>query len=117
MININGTTIEMTRGDSLIVTVEILDEQGQTYQPVNGDKVRFAMKSARMGAGNTRFADARPLIKKTIPIDTLTLELEPSDTEGLSFGEYVYDIELTHASGVVDTFIADARMVLMPEVD
>lgn len=117
MINISGTTIEMTRGDSLIVTVEILDDQGQTYQPVNGDKVRFAMKSARMGAGNTRFADARPLIKKTIPIDTLTLELEPSDTEGLSFGEYVYDIELTHASGAVDTFIADARLRLMPEVD
>lgn len=117
MININGTTIEMTRGDSLIVTVEILDEQGQPYEPVSGDKVRFAMKSSRMGAGNARFADARPLIKKTIPLDTLTLELEPADTEGLAFGEYAYDIELTHASGVVDTFVADARLRLMPEVD
>ena len=30
MINISGTTIEMTRGDSLIVNEEILDDQGQT---------------------------------------------------------------------------------------
>lgn len=107
----------MTRGDSLVLTVEILDEQGQTYTPVEGDKVRFAMKSARMAAGNTRFADARPLVMKSIATDTLILHLDPDDTEGLNFGEYAYDIELTHNNGIVDTFIADARLILMPEVD
>ena len=86
MININGTTIEMTRGDSLIVTVEILDDQGQTYQPVNGDKVRFAMKHNRLAAGQRGFIDNRPLVKKSIPTDTLVLQLDPADTAGLAFG-------------------------------
>lgn len=116
MIDITGTTITMTRGDTLIVTVEILDEQGQAYEPVSGDSVRFALKSAKMKLGRTDYADVNPLISKTIPMDTLVLRLNPADTASLQFGDYRYDIELTHASGVVDTFINNALFVIAPEV-
>ncbi len=116
MINITGTTITMTRGDTLIATVEILDETGQAYEPVSSDSVRFALKSAEMTLGRTDYVDPEPLISKTIPTDTLVLQLNPADTASLQFGDYRYDIELTHASGVVDTFINNAVFVIAPEV-
>jgi hypothetical protein len=46
----------------------------------------------------------------------MILHLEPDDTKGLGFGEYVYDVELTFANGDVDTFINNARFSLVPEV-
>lgn len=116
MIKITGNTIEMTRGDSLVLTVSIYDDQGQPYTPAEGDTVRFALKSSEMTLGRKDFKDTTPLINKTIPTDTLVLSLLPADTKTLSFGIYVYDIELTHASGVVDTFIANEKFIIAPEV-
>ena len=109
-------SIILTRGDTLIVTIGIFDDTGQPYAPDDGDSVRFALKSAQMTLGKKEFKDATPLIVKQIPMDTLVLQLDPNDTSGLSFGDYVYDVELTHASGVVDTFIANTKFVLAPEV-
>lgn len=109
MVKINGTTINMTRGDTLRVTISMEDEQGQEYTPVEGDVIRFAMKNNYMATD--------VLIEKEIPHDTMQLELQPSDTKNLAFGSYVYDIEITFADGVVDTFIPSARLVLSEEVD
>lgn len=117
MIKIKGNTIEMTRGDTLIVTVGITDENGQEYTPDANDSIRFALKHAEMTLGRKGYKDADPLITKTIPNDSLVLQLNPADTKGLDFGEYVYDIELTHAGGAVDTFIANTRFIIAPEVD
>ena len=108
--------IEMTRGDTLAVTVSIVDDTGQAYTPDENDVIRFALKHADMTLGRKGFKDVNPLINKTIPNDTLVLQLNPADTKTLDFGEYRYDIELTHAGGVVDTFIADERFILTPEV-
>ena len=116
MIKIKGNTIEMTRGDTLAVTVSIADENGQAYTPDENDVIRFALKHADMTLGRKEYKDVNPLINKTIPNDTLVLQLDPADTKTLDFGEYVYDIELTHAGGVVDTFIANERFIISPEV-
>ena len=114
MYTINGTTISMTRGDTLIVQVQIYRD-GQAYTPENGDAVRFALKQ-RLNAAGTGFVPAEPLILKDIPIDTMQLRLNPADTKTLAFGSYAYDIEITFANGIVDTFIADAKLILTPEV-
>lgn len=76
--------------------VEILIDD-EPYTPVNGDKVRFALKQS--------YSSSKVLIHKNIPIDTLVLHLVPSDTKKMAFGNYVYDIEITFANGDVDTFI------------
>lgn len=106
---IDGNTIILTRGDTARMTVEILDSEGQTYTPQEGDVVRFAVKR--------RYSDSTTVIKKTIPSNTLVLEIEPSDTEKLAFADYVYDIEITYANGDVDTFIAEQILRITPEVD
>ncbi len=113
---INGTAIRMTRGDSLSVGVTITYCDGTPFEPEVGDSVRFALKSSAMTVGNKEFKDREPLIVKDIPTDTLLLELDPEDTKGLPFGNYTYDIELTYASGYVDTFISEGVFILAPEV-
>lgn len=106
--SISGTTITLTRGDTLIAQISITDSEDNPYIPVEGDSVRFAMKSD--------YSDVNPLIEKDIPIDTLKLVLEPEDTKKLPFGTYVYDIQLTKSTGEVDTFITKSKLKLTEEV-
>lgn len=115
MIEVNGNTITMTRGDTLRVKVGI-SVDGEEYIPVENDVVRFALKHETLNAKKTDFADANPLITKTIPGDTLILELEPNDTKRLGFGKYAYDIQITFSDGTVSTFISDS-LKLTKEVD
>lgn len=87
--------------------VEILIDD-EPYTPVDGDKVRFALKQ--------NYSSSRTLIYKRIYNDDLILHLEPKDTKKLAFGNYVYDIEITFANGDVDTFIK-GEFELLPEVE
>lgn len=107
--NVSGTTITLTRGDTFMALITITDSENNPYIPVEGDSVRFAMKAT--------YADEEPLVVKDIPIDTMKLILKPEDTKNLAFGKYVYDIELTKATGEVDTFITKAKINITEEVD
>ncbi len=113
--SVDGTTIRLTRGDSLILQVVIV-RNDEIYVPQQGDTVTFALKRNIMNPERTRYLDRKPLIFKNIPIDTLKLQLNSEDTKFLDFGNYVYDIEIVFADGFVDTFIADAIFILTPEV-
>lgn len=104
-----GTTITLTRGDTFHAHIDIMNAAGEPYIPAEGDTVRFAMKA--------KFDDPRPLLVVDIPIDTMILTLRPEDTKDLAFGRYVYDIQLTRATGEVDTFITKAKLHLSEEVD
>ena len=115
MYEINGTTIRLTRGDTFICTVS-LTKDGTAYTPVEGDSIRFAMKRNVLNVMKTAYIDTEPLIQKTIPINTMILQIDPADTASLPFGEYVYDMEITFANGSVDTFITQAKFVILPEV-
>lgn len=106
--SINGTTITLTRGDTLYAYISITDQEGNPYTPTQGDSIRFAAKS--------KYIDNEVLILKDIPIETGVLKLEPEDTSSMSFGKYVYDIQLTRANGDVSTFIEKAQLVLTEEV-
>ena len=114
MIEIVENRITMTRGDTLVTTVEVIFDE-EPYIPVEGDKVRFAVKHPTMNADKTEYTDAVPLILKDIPIDTMELTLEPDDTQVLGFGKYDYDCEITFANGIVQTFISD-KLILTKEV-
>lgn len=106
--SIDGTTITLTRGDTLYAYISITDPEGNPYTPTQGDSIRFAMKS--------KYTDPQVLLVKDIPIDSMQLKLESADTSDLNFGKYVYDIELTKANGDVYTFITKANLVLTEEV-
>lgn len=108
-IDINGTTITMTRGDTLRVTLTLKDEEGNVYIPLEDDVIRFAMKK--------NYDDPEPLLLKVIPHDTMELVLNPVDTKNLPQpSSYVYDMEITYANGDVDTFIKEAKLKITQEV-
>ena len=109
MLEIKGTTISLTRGDSMRVHIDLKYRNGDPYVETSGDSIRFALKR--------RYKDETVLIEKAIPTDTLMLSLDPEDTKPLSFGDYVYDIEMTHADGFVDTFIDKATFKITEEVE
>lgn len=114
----DNNEITLTRGDTFKCTITLIQEDtGEEYKPVAGDTLRFALKRDKMDPKKTSYKDEEPLIKKDIPIDTLTLRLDPEDTKKLPFGNYVYDIEITFADGTVDTFITTKKFTLTPEVD
>ena len=108
MQSIVGTTITLTKGDTFKATVTMETASGEKYTPAAGDVIRFALKK--------NYSDAQPLIHKTIPHDTMLLQLVPSDTSERDIGKYVYDIEITYANGDIDTFIDRAQFILTEEV-
>lgn len=71
-VRISGTTILMTRGDTLKVKVDIFNTDGTQYIPIDGDQIRFALKE--------NYSDEVPLIIKDIPWDTCELYLDSADT-------------------------------------
>lgn len=108
-VEVNGTSIKMTKGDTLKLWLKLRDAEDNPYWPEEGDSLRFAMKS--------NYRDEEPLIVKQIPNDSLLLVLNPEDTKGLEApAAYVYDIEITYANGDVDTFVDKARLKLTEEV-
>lgn len=108
MVDIQGTTIRITRGDSLDTTISIRTADGEPYVPSSGDVIRFA-------AGKDYIYP--PILKKIIPNDSLELKLASEDTKRFAANKkpYKYDIEIAFASGDVDTFIKGDLYVL-PEV-
>lgn len=106
MLKIDGTTIELTCGDSAKFTISAKDKEGEPYEFQVNDKLKFTLKATN------KKDDTTPLIEKTTVIieasETCDILLEPEDTKELNFKKYFYDIQLIKADGWIDTIIADA---------
>ena len=97
-INAKGLIL-MTRGDTLITKVNILNSDGTEYVPAETDKLRFAIKE--------NLDEVVPIVFKEIPIDTQILRVESYETKRLKQkGEYYYDIELTYGDNIVTTILS-----------
>lgn len=111
MYTVKGTSITLTKGDTFVAQVEAY-QNGEIYEPQEGDVVRFAMKRD--------LSDEQCLIYKNIPIDTMILRIESEDTKdietSLCDNSFWYDIQITFANGDVDTFIAGI-LTLTEEVE
>lgn len=106
-IDTNTNDITLVRGDYFPCYIT-MTKDGEAFVPQVGS-LRFAVKKKYTDP------DDKVLILKTIPLDTLLLELESADTKDLKFGPYVYDIEYTDQNGRPDTFIR-AKFILTEEV-
>lgn len=97
--------IQATRGDTIIIDINIVDALGNPYEPdLEHDELRFALKK--------NYNDEEPLLVKDIPIDTCQLRIESEETKHLiQPGDYVFDVQLTYGDGIVSTIIPnkDAR--------
>jgi hypothetical protein len=98
--------IQMTRGDTVLLTLQITDSNGKTIELASGDKALFTVKKT------TR--DKEFIIQKDISGGVL--ELDPVDTAQLDYGSYLYDVQLTYADGDVDTIITPTVFSICEEV-
>ena len=57
--SVSGTMITLTRGDTFSALITITDLNDNQYIPMNGDRIRFAMKND--------YNDETPLLIKEIP--------------------------------------------------
>ena len=101
----DDNTMELIRGDSADFTISLVDsETGDEYILQPGDTIVFTIKK------NTKTDEV--LVQKQGPNVTIA----PEDTEGLKYGEYRYDVELTYASGFVDTVVPPTAFTIDEEV-
>jgi len=115
MLQIDGTAITLTRGDSATISVSATIDgtsppTSYTFQV--GDKVKFTVKQSAK--------DTEELISKEITVATagtsVEISLAPNDTKQLEFGKYKYDIQLTKANGWVDTIVTKSTFKVGDEI-
>ncbi len=106
MVSITNNTITMTRGDSLSLELSLMNGEN-VYTPQEGDVITFEVLGFPYDGED-------PVLTKTIPNDTLLLELAPADTASLSLGAHYYNTRIIFADGFVDTFINNAHLLLNP---
>lgn len=99
--------IALTRGDTARLTVTITDDLGEPYKIQIDDILTLSVKRS--------VSDADPLITKTI-IGTDTFHIRPSDTTGLEFGKYLYDVQVSTYDGDVYTVIPPTTFEILTEV-
>lgn len=99
--------IEIPRGDTCNLHIDVLDTDGNPYTLAEGDILRFTVRKS------TSHKDTNPILFQSTGVDVkLTAEV----TESLKEGNYVYDVELTQADGTVTTIIGPDTITITPEV-
>lgn len=106
MFKITGNNIEITRGDTAMIALNLTGADGNEYILKAGDIALFTVKR------NTR--EAKCLIQKKF--NDGQIKIEPSDTENLSYGDYFYDVQLQLAAGDIFTVIPPAKFSVKEEV-
>lgn len=106
---IKKNVISCTRGDSLWTTLELIDADGNIYQPDPRDYIRFSLKTSTDD-------EEEPLVMKEIPTDTLELRLLPEETDFDPNSPYFYDVEVVLNNGKVDTVIPPTKFIITPQV-
>lgn len=106
MLYIEGSTIRLTRGDTAYLQVPLKTADG-AYTINADDTLEFSVKRTTK--------DEDYVFQKTV-IGEDTFHIEPVDTTELSFGKYVYDIQLTTNNGDVFTVVPPSTFEVLAEV-
>lgn len=84
---------ELTRGDTGLYSITLYDGEGAEYVPSEGETLTFYL----MEKNCDDLTEA--ILVKDIPVSTMQLELEPSDTIALATKTYSYRIRITDTVG------------------
>lgn len=104
MVKVVNNEIYLTRGDSCPLDLEIMN--GDEQYDFSDDEVVLTVKKNP----NDKIA----VIQKTFTDGKILIE--PSDTEGLEFGSYWFDVKLKMEDGTTDTVIVPSVFNVMNNV-
>lgn len=97
--------LKMTRGDSANISVNGLSL-------VNGDTIYMTVKD-NVNSDDKKF---QKIVTSFTPEGNAIVFIEPTDTKGLNYKTYVYDIQLTRANGSVSTVVKPHEFKVESEV-
>ena len=102
---LTGTNISMTRGDTETLTVRcsVPFEEGDTVYMTVRESADSPVEFQKVV---TDFGDDGAAV----------FVIDHEDTEGMDFGEFLYDIQVTRASGTVTTLIKPSKLTLTEEI-
>ena len=109
---ITGTKIYMTRGDTESLTVEVIGSDGILIPLTEGtDIIYFTVKKS--------VHVTQILLQKIITTFTdgrAEIFLEQGDTKDLSYGIYIYDVQWNRGTSAVSTIIKKSTFMVGEEV-
>lgn len=111
MLQVNGTSVKMTRGDTAEINIQLKDETGTQINLVTGDTIYFTVKTSPHSTVKTL-----QKVITTFDAGIATIELAPADTADLSYGKYVYDIQYNRLDGFVRTVVPPSSFIIAEEV-
>lgn len=106
MFAIYDNMITLTRGDTAVFALDILDTNSEAYEMQPGDVAVWTLKK------NTITKEI--MLQKEFDADG-QVKILPAETENFDYGTYFYDVQLTQASGVVQTIITPSPFYLTDE--
>lgn len=101
-----GKNIQHVRGDTGVIRVELETEDGTPFPFREGDSATLTIKK--------KLQDEQPILQKTTEDGLFIFQHE--DTQGIPYGSYWYDIQVTLAEGQVMTAVGPAQYRLTPDV-
>ena len=104
MLQVQGTNISMIRGDTGTIDVNI-SANGVPYQILDTDKIVFSVKKSYD-------TDAYAMQKTA---ESGKIKLLHTDTNELSTGNYVWDMQITTTDGDV-AMIGPGKLKILPDV-
>ena len=109
--NVSGTDLTITRGDTGAIRVAVSDAEGEPVPLEDGDMIELTVRE-RLGASG------KLLYKKVTEFvgGEALITIYPEDTSNLEFRIYVYDVQLTRANGQVKTIVKPSKFVVGNEV-
>lgn len=98
--------IAITRGDTEGILIKFND-----YKPTADDKFELTVRKSIQSPDKSLHK-----VGQLMEDGTVLIKIDPSDTSGLDFGQYVYDVQATFGSGEVKTIIKPAKFFVGGEV-
>lgn len=101
MLLIMNNKISLTRGDTARINISL-----DGYELQEGDKLLFTVKKT--------VNDAKECFQ--IITETNSIKINPTHTNDMSYGEYVYDVQLSMANGDIYTVVSPTKIKITEEV-
>ena len=116
-----NTNLQMTRGDDFKITYQI-----ETANDINITEAIFTIKKKTIDQNSlfqkTITALSTPALGTPVPSGeglwtySFIIDIAPNDTKDLSFGKYMYDLQIEYAGGLTLTVIKPSVFEIMEEV-
>ena len=105
MLKTIGTNIELTRGDTAELSLDVKKNDGTAYD-FSSDTVVFTVKKSTI--------TSEIIFQKSF--NSGEIKILPEDTAHLNYGTYKYDVQITTPGGDVYTVIEPSDFTLTSEV-